>query len=397
MIIQVIHQRHRSILTTPYRLLPEEFDALHGRAVPTNRTKLHRKFIREVNQCIEHYVSTLRTLTERLNADQEPYSARQLTSLYKLCRDAHYIHTFASQLIDELEKSGRFGTARTYRSLIKAWNKFVPDSHYQFSQLDTRSINAFREHLERQGNKRNTINFYLRTFRALYNRAARCGYVAEDENPFRNISFKPAPTPKLAIPRELLYQLSQRTFKDPLLNEARDIFLFSFYARGMSFIDMAFLKKENLWDNALHYERQKTHQWFHVSLTPQLREIIARYDTPSSPWVLPCISRGKRILSQAHPHSLSDNSSALLYKAYKAALHFYLLLLQRISQKLGCRKLTFNVARHTWATEAQSLGIPIPHISAGLGHTSEKTTRFYLAQLDTRTVDLINERVTKLR
>ena len=257
LIIQVIHQRHRSILTTPYRLRPEEFDALHGRAVPTNRTKLHRGFIREVNQCIERYVSTLRTLTERLNADQEPYSARQLPSLYKLCRDAHYMHTFASQLITDLEQSGRFGTARTYRSLMHAWDKFAPDSHPQFSQLDTRTINAFREHLERQGNKRNTINFYLRTFRALYNRAARCGYVAERENPFREVSFKPAPTPKLAIPRPLLYKLSQRNFKDPLLNEARDLFLFSFYARGMSFVDMAFLKKENLWDNALHYERQK--------------------------------------------------------------------------------------------------------------------------------------------
>ncbi len=397
LIIQVIYQRHRSILTTPYRLYPAEFDAVRGRAIPLNRTKRHRHFIREVNHCIDYYVSELRSLADRLTAAQQPYSAQELTSLYKYRSDSHYLHSFASQRITELEQAGRFGTARTYRSLMSAWNKFAPESHYQFAQLDLRTISAFREHLERQGNKRNTVNFYLRTLRALYNRAARCGYVPDSENPFREISFKPAPTPKLAIHRDLLYTLSKYEFENPLLDEARDLFLFSFYARGMSFVDMAFLKKENIWDNALHYQRQKTHQWFHVSLTPQLREIIARYDHSSSPWVLPCMRRGEWMLSQTPPKAMAESPSALQYRVYKMALQFYLILLQRISRRLGCRKLTFNVARHTWATEAQSLGVPLPHISAGLGHTSEKTTRFYLAQLDTRTVDRINERVTKLR
>ena len=135
---------------------------------------------------------------------------------------------------------------------------------------------------------------------------------------------------------------------------------------------------------------------FSVALTPQLREIISRYDDPASPWVLPCMQRGMLSSANKQEDVNGDVPPASLYNFYCMALHYYLTLLKEISRRLGCRNLTFNVARHTWATEARSMGIPTPHISEGLGHTSERTTRIYLASLDRQTVDEVNERVTKL-
>ncbi|MTT06842.1 tyrosine-type recombinase/integrase, partial [Proteus mirabilis] len=190
--------------------------------------------------------------------------------------------------------------------------------------------------------------------------------------------------------------LAGRDFGESELNEARDMFLFSFYARGMSFVDMCYLRKTKVWNEALHYERQKTHQVFSVALTPQLREIIFRYDDPGSPWVLPCMQRGMLSSANKQEDMNGDVPPASLYNFYCMALHYYLILLKEISRRLGCRNLTFNVARHTWATEARSMGVPTPHISEGLGHTSERTTRIYLASLDRQTVDEVNERVTKL-
>ena len=397
LIIQVIHDRRRSILTTPYRLYPDEFDRKKCRAIPTNRTKAHRNMIREANESIATYLSALSLLADKLKKTGAPYTAQSITDLYKCNSDYHYLTTFAEKLIADLETTGRFGTARTYRSLMRAWGKFAPNTRYRFSQLDSRTITAFGDYLEQHGNQRNTVSFYLRTLRALYNRARKYGYAPEGHNPFREVSFKPAKTPKLAVTRELLNTLAVTDFKDALLNEARDMFLFSFYARGMSFVDMAYLEKDKIWDGALHYRRHKTHQTFNVAITPQLREIIDRYDTADSPWVLPCMKRGRLFSTYSDENPDNALSLAVQYKFYCMALQYYLLLLQEISKRLGCKKLTFNVARHTWATEARSMGVPMPHISEGLGHTSEQTTRFYLAQLDNSTVDKVNEMVTKLR
>lgn len=397
LIIQIIHDRRRSILTTPHRLYPEEFDTKRGCAVAVNRTKAHRIMIREANESIATYLTELGVLADKLKKKGVPYTAQNITELYKCNRDCHYLTTFAERLIAKLEQTGHFGTARAYRSLMRAWGKFARNTCYRFSQLDIRTITAFSDYLEQHGNRRNTVSFYLRTLRALYNRARKQGYAPEEQNPFRGVSFKAAKTPKLAVTRELLNTLASTDFEDALLNEARDMFLFSFYARGMSFVDMAYLEKEKIWDGALHYRRHKTHQTFKVAITAQLREIIDRYDTADSPWVLPCMRRGRLFSTYSDENTDTALIPAVQYKFYCMALQYYLTLLHEISKRLGCRKLTFNVARHTWATEARSMGVPMPHISEGLGHTSEQTTRFYLAQLDNSTVDKVNEMVTKLR
>lgn len=396
LIIQVIHNRRRSILTTPYRLRSEEFDAKKGRAVTVDRTRARRAYVREANDCIGERIAHLLAIADRFREEGKPYTASDITGTYKSDGDNHHLTSFADRLIAELESAGRFGTARSYRSLMSAWGKFAGARHYRFPQLDSHTVLAFADHLERQGNRRNTVCFYLRTLHALYNRARRYGYAPTQRDPFREVSFKPARTPKLAVNRNLLRTLAGSDFGDKELNEARDMFLFSFYARGMSFVDICHLKKEMVWNDALHYERQKTHQVFSVALTPQLREIMARYDDPASPWVLPCMKRGMLYSVFKDENVNGEVSSDKLYHFYCMALQYYLMLLRKISKRLDCRKLTFNVARHTWATEARSMGVPMPHISEGLGHASEKTTRFYLAQLDNSAVDRINEKVTKL-
>lgn len=232
LIIQVIHRRRRSILTTPYRLRPEEFDAQRGRAVAVNRTKSRRTLIREANECVALCTEELRAVCARLAASGKPYTASDITGAYRSGNDNRYVEAFAKQLASDLEEAGRFGTARSYRSLASAWSKFAAQSRYRFSQLDEHTVFAFGEYLERRGNRRNTVSFYLRTLHALYNRARRCGYAPTYGDPFREVSFKPARTPKLAVPRSLLRTLAGRDFGESELNEARDMFSVQFLCPG---------------------------------------------------------------------------------------------------------------------------------------------------------------------
>lgn len=398
LIIQIIHGRQRSILTTPYRLKPEEFSANKGLAIPYSRNRTHVAYIRTVNNTITHYLTELRRIAEKLQHSGELHTASDITKAYKQSGNCHYFFVFAEQLVNQLESEGRYGTARSYRSLMRSWARFTHSRQQLFAQIDHQMVYAFTEYLACKGNKRNTIIFYLRTLRALYNRARTKGYAPADTHPFQGISFKPQQTPKLALRREILRKLAATDFREPELNEARDMFLFSFYARGMSFVDMAYLRKDNIWDNTLHYQRHKTHQVFRIAITPQLQELLQRYNNPLSSWALPCMERGKSQASSRHNEHINNNlPDGIFYQYYCVALQYYLLQLKKISELLGCPGLTFNAARHTWATEAHGLGVPMPYISAGLGHTTEQMTRRYLAQLDNSMVDNFNAKVTDLR
>lgn len=91
LIIQVIHRRRRSILTTPYRLRPEEFDAQRGRAVAVNRTKSRRTLIREANECVALCTEELRAVCARLAASGKPYTASDITGAYRSGNDNRYV------------------------------------------------------------------------------------------------------------------------------------------------------------------------------------------------------------------------------------------------------------------------------------------------------------------
>ena len=396
LVIQVIHGRRRSLLFSEYRLLFSEFDTARQIAVPTNRSPSCRRFVCEVNGYIADAKKELLRIVDSFRKQNTSYTARDITDVYRRRCDNRYIETFGRRVVDELNEAGHFGTARTYRSLLSAWEKFTGGERCAFSRIDHDMLLAFQEHLEYGNNRRNTVTFYLRTLRALYHRARRRGYAPKEGNPFLGISFRPARTGKLAVSQSLLQTLSCTTFNRAELNEARDVFMCSFYARGMSFVDLAYLRKSDIRDGILHYKRKKVDEPMAVRIIPKLKAILSRYDDPLSPWVLPCMSRGLRLIG--HPQEVQDGkcAPALLYKAYTRALKYYLDLLGEVSRELECRKLTFNVARHSWATLAQQLGVPVSHIGKGLGHTSERTTRCYLDSLDNRIVDSINRRVSNL-
>ncbi len=254
---------------------------------------------------------------------------------------------------------------------------------------------AFQEHLEYGNNRRNTVTFTCVPLRALYHRARRRGYAPKEGNPFLGISFRPARTGKAAVSQSLLQTLSCTTFNRAELNEARDVFMCSFYARGMSFVDLAYLRKSDIRDGILHYKRKKVDEPMAVRIIPKLKAILSRYDDPLSvgialhvPWPAahraPAGSSGWQMRSRTALQSLYPGAEILPRPA------------REVSRELECRKLTFNVARHSWATLAQQLGVPVSHIGKGLGHTSERTTRCYLASLDNRIVDSINRRVSNL-
>lgn len=226
----------------------------------------------------------------------------------------------------------------------------------------------------------NTISFYTRILRAVYNRAVEDDII-ENRNPFRHVYTGVDKTVKRALPLALIKKIKVLDLSLlPTLDYARDMFLMSFYLRGMSFIDMAFLRKTDLKNRYVTYRRRKTGQQLIIEWTKEMQMILDKYPENNSDYLLPIIRNtgtNERCTYRNAGYNINHN-------------------LKRIAEMVGITiPLTLYVARHSWASAAKAKGIPVSVISEGMGHDSEATTQIYLASLDTSAVDKANSLILR--
>lgn len=286
---------------------------------------------------------------------------------------------FMRETIALLDNMGRVRTAEAYRSSLNSFMRFRKGADLPFYMLDSDLIKAYETWLIRSGVCPNTSSFYLRNLRAVFNRGIEKGFSVHD-NPFRHVYTGVDKTRKRAIPMEDIRQLMNMDFNRlPAQEFARDMFLFSFYTRGMSFVDMAFLRKEDLKDGNLVYKRRKTGQQLVVKWESCMQHIVDKYVMEGSPYLLPVIN----------VNSAEDEREQYLRTAHNINRN-----LKKIGQEMRLRfPLTMYVARHSWASIARDKQIPVSVISQCMGHESEKTTRIYLASLSTDVIDHANRSV----
>lgn len=286
------------------------------------------------------------------------------------------VGVFMRHEIAKLEKLGRWGCARNYAETWRSFSAFLEGRELRFPEWDGELMERYAAWLSARGVCRNTLSFYMRCLRALYNKAAEAGAPLAFA-PFRRAYTGIDKTRKRAVGGQWLTRLREADLQGrPALRRTRDVFLFSFYARGMAFVDVAYLRKENIFCGMLSYTRRKTGQQLWIRLEPCMREILERYDDPASPYLFPY---------------LRAEDSVGAYRQYLAALNNYNKCLRRLSDCLELSpSLSSYVARHSWATLAHRLQVPLSVISEGMGHTSEKTTRIYLSSLHHAVVDEAN-------
>ena len=165
--------------------------------------------------------------------------------------------------------------------------------------------------------------------------------------------------------------------KDSPLSLARDIFMFSFYTRGMSFVDIALLKKRHVFPSEICYRRHKTDQLMRVGINKEISRILERYKNVPGEYIFPLFP------AERDP-----------YAGYRSAYHRIRYSLGKISRVIGLEfPLRLHAARHSWATIAKVNGASVHVIGECLGHTSEKTTRIYLKELDHSALDAVNNQV----
>lgn len=291
---------------------------------------------------------------------------------------------FFREQITMLRAKNRFGTARNYQSTMNSFSTFLCSKDITFSSCNEELVQRYDTWLQKSGVSRNTSSFYMRILRSVYNKAVRLRLVKQTY-PFANVYTSVDHTRKRAVSEQVIIQLKKLDLSfSPALSLARDIFIFSYATRGMSFIDIAFLRKENIINNTITYGRHKTGQILAVHIEPCIKRILNSYlnNQHSTPYIFPFISS-------------TDPNKA--YTQYQTALGYYNRLLKKLGKLIDVKvSLTSYTPRHTWATAARNHNIPISVISAGMGHTSEKTTQIYLATLENSIVDQANHKILEM-
>lgn len=379
---QVIHGRTVRQINTDCRLFRNEWDnGASAVRISPSATENRKSYLQSVVEKIKWDKKRIEAVITLLDGKGKPYTADEVVERFKDNAGTLSLFSFMQGVILQLKRLNRIRTSETYSATLASYMKFREGKDILLYEMDGDTMMLYEAWLKGNGACPNTISFYMRILRAVYNRAVE-KELTEQRYPFKHVYTGIDKTVKRAVPLKTIKRIKELdlTLK-PHLDYARDMFLFSFYTRGMSFIDMAYLKKSDLKNGILTYRRRKTGQQLTIKWEKCMEEIITKYESCSTTqYLLPIITK-----SNADERTQYQNALYRVNVALKAVARLVNLPMP----------LTMYAARHSWASIAKSKNIPISVISEGMGHDSEETTRIYLASLDTSVVDKANSLILK--
>lgn len=290
-------------------------------------------------------------------------------------------------------KNGHLCVANNYRSAANSFARFLQTrkkKDVSFRKLTSLLVADYETWLQVDGLCKNTTSFYIRALQSFYNKAVRRG-LTENRKPFAYVYRGVAKTVKRAISPHEIYQLKTLDIRKALIESgysgkrldnmqhqlafARDLFIFCFCARGLTFVDLAHMRKSNVNGNTLVYVRRKTKQRIEVLIESQMQEVIDRHPSYTD-YLLPILTK-------------TDDQESV-FQQYRYALARYNAHLDLLGEMLGGLRLTSYVSRHSWASAAYQHRVPLSIISQSMGHDSEKTTEIYLKSLESATINKAN-------
>lgn len=293
--------------------------------------------------------------------------------------------SFMKQVSEELKRSGNLGTAHVYRSSLNAILTFCGTEHLQFREITPEWLKCFEGSLRERGCSWNTVSTYLRTLRAVYNRAVDRRIAVYVPQLFRSVYTGTRADRRRALDGEdmkLMFTRLSSKVATPAMRRAQEKFILMFLLRGLPFVDLAYLRKSDLHGNVITYRRHKTGSQLSVTLTPEAMILVQKYMNrdAASPYLFPIL------------HSGEGTEEA--YREYQLALRSFNYQLALVGQLLGLReRLSSYAARHTWATTAYYCEIHPGIISEAMGHSSITVTETYLKPFRNQKIDEANRQV----
>ena len=291
-----------------------------------------------------------------------------IDKMFRKNRKKQTFAVLAQQVITDEALYKSNSTIDNYLTALRSFTAFTGDS-LLIGEIDQQLMEHYQQHLKSKGICLNTISCYMRSLRTIYNKVTAKKKMKAKENPFATVFMGKTKTQKRSITDEDILRIQQLVLPPhTYLKLCQDTLLFSLYALGMPFVDIAHLQRSQISDGIILYYRHKTKQPVHVHIEPCMQEIIDRYYTPKSKYVFPFVTSENKIKAT---------------RQYLTNLGRYNRTLKRIADMAGVSaNITSYTMRHTWASFAFRNNIDLPIISKALGHTNTNTTITYIREID---------------
>ena len=374
-VFQLIYGRTVRRITSRYKIFAGEWNGEVGRiALPTSSSPRYAHLV-SVESALQWELNRL----QRMVQESVPVNLDEIAANFSSGIGAmDSVFNFIRRQIHHKEQIGKVRSSETYRSMLNSFTCFRKGVDLTFDMMDGMLMELYEAWMRKCGLTRNSTSFYMRILRTNYKLAVEKG-LTPDRHPFRKVYCGIDKTVKRSLPFSEIKKISALDLsRKPSMDFARDMFMFSFCTRGMSFIDMAYLKKADLNNGCRAYRRKKTGQLMMIEWTKQMQDIIDKYKSDGTSYLLPIITS-------------EDGSERRQYQNQMRKINR---LLKDIANRAGLpMPLSMYYARHSWATIARGRDVPLAVISEGLGHDSETTTQIYLDSIKSSEVDKVNRMI----
>lgn len=273
---QVIHKRKVKWISTEHHIYADEWDENTETIVVAARSE--RKGALALMQCkIDWALKRWQTILDRLERSHKDYTVEELCETFSKEQTYKTVFVFLQEQVTKKEQMKRQGTARTYGNAYRRFKAFREDVDLTFDELTSDMIECYEAWLIDKRLKQNSIRCYLRTLNTLLCKAVEEGLL-NNTNLFSHVRLSYVKTTKRAISEKELKVIANLELpENSTMALARDIFMFSFYMRGMPFVDIAYLRKTDLKNGMWTYCRRKTNQCLMVEWEKAQQKILDRY------------------------------------------------------------------------------------------------------------------------
>jgi len=391
--MQITRNRITRIIATSCYLSCDEWDNDTQKIIfSKNISSKRKRELSTIERKVRKDLRELREAAESLEV-QGDYSPDELVNLFFDRQRSRMFCEYINRKVENLRLDGHFGTAHSCRYAAVSLLKFRGGRDIPFEKITPGLVEDFERYLLDEHKSLNTVSCYMRSLRSIYRQALREKiFVGKTKNdPFSGVFTGNEKTRKRTVSEETISQLAAMNLngvnksRGTAVNSptiARDLFLFSYYTHGMSFSDMAELKKVNIVDHLIRYKHKKTNRVISIEMKDCMKKIIERYLEAGSEYIFPILRNCK------------DNTEYVKWKKICTALAVYNKTLNRLAKSAGIGEhLTSSVSRHSWATLASQASIPIASIHRSMGYESERAARIYISKTDFPDVGRFNRQV----
>jgi integrase len=281
-------------------------------------------------------------------------------------------------LISNMNEAGRDGGVKIYQQSLNTIKQEI-NLNLPFTALSYKDIMNLETKLYKRGMSVNGASVYLRTFRAVCNKAINQDIVNLEWYPFRKHKMKKQKTvPRVMtmddIKRYFALNLSPTDCSYKYWNIGKLIFML----RGINMRDLMLLKPDSVKNGRIIYRRAKTGKLYSIQITTEIATALATFKP------------NETLLGLIPTAQLNSSFKVNYFKQY-------LKLTNKHLKKLGViiavsEPISTYVFRYTYANVAKQLGYSKDLIAEALGHEyGNSVTGIYLEQFDNDVVDKMNQ------